>query len=137
MKRVSLVALLALGVLAMWTSDAVACKNCGCSAKQAAACSSKTSCPLQAALTKANLTAEQKKKVDILLAECKAACKKASETCCPRTQASLRAKALKDLQTKLSALLTADQKKIVEPVFAKLGTCGRKAGSCSKAGCGK
>ena len=138
MKRLSLVALL-FGVLAMWTSDAVACTKCGCSKKKAAACSKKASCPLGAALKAAKLSTEQQKKVDALLAECKAACKKASQSCCPSTKASLRAKALKGLQTKLSAVLTANQKKTVEPAFAKMGTCGKKAGSCSKAGggCGK
>ncbi len=88
-------------------------------------------------MKQAKLTAEQQKKVDALLAECKTACQKAGKSCCPSTKASLRTKALKDLQTKVSAVLTADQKKIVEPAFAKMGK--KAAGSCSKkgGGCGK
>ena len=136
MKKLSLVALLAVGLLAVGTSDAVACKNCGCSKKKAdAACAKKGTCPLAAALKAAKLSKEQQKKVDALMAECKAACQKAGKSCCPDTKASLRTKAMKTLQTKLAAILTADQKTIVEPAFAKMG---KKAGAGAKTGgCGK
>jgi len=39
MKRLCVVALLAIGLVALWTADAAACKGCGCSKKKAAAAS--------------------------------------------------------------------------------------------------
>jgi len=138
MKKLSFVALLVVAVLALGTSDAIACKGCGCSKKKAAAtCSKKASCPLAVALKKANLSAEQQKKVDALLANCKTACKKASDKCCPSAKASGKAAAMKNLQAELAKVLTADQMKGVKAAFGK--RAAKKAGSCSKkaSGCGK
>ena len=139
MRRLSLVALLVLGVVALFSADAVACKNCGCSSKKAATCSKKAGCPIQAALAKANLTGEQKAKVDAILAECKASFKKAGECGCPKKSAALKAEAKKSLQAKVMAVLTPEQKKAVAPAFAELSGGAKKAGSCSKSagGCGK
>ena len=138
MKRLSLVALLVLGVVALFSVDAVACKNCGCS-KKASSCSKKAGCPVQAALAKANLTTDQQKKVDAILTECKASFKKAADCGYPKKSAALKAEAKKGLQAKLMAVLTPEQKKALVPVFAKQSGCSKKTGSCSKSagGCGK
>ena len=139
MRRLSLVALLVLGVVALFSADALACKNCGCSKKKAATCSKKAGCPVQAALAKAKLTADQQKKVDAIMAECKAAFKKAGDCGCPKKSAALKAEARKGLQAKLMAVLTPEQKKVLAPALVKLSGCAKKAGSCSKSagGCGK
>jgi len=139
MRRLSLVALLVLGVVALFSADALACKGCGCSKKKAAtACSKKAGCPVKASLAKAKLTPEQKKKVDAIMAECKAACKKAAAGGCPNKAKALKAEAQKGLKAKLLAVLTADQKKIVEPAFAKAkaGCCPKSAGAAKAKVCG-
>lgn len=126
MKKVALVAVAVMALL-MWTDGLMACQKCGCSAKAKI-----SGCPVKAALSTVKLTPEQNKKVAGLMATCKAACTKAAGIGCSKTRAKVIGSARKKLKTDLLALLTPEQRKVVEPALAKW--TGRK-GSTPKA-CG-
>ena len=126
MKRSFVVALMMVGLVAFCAVEAFACKTCGCSKAKAA-----VKCPISAALAKVSLTAEQKSKVDALLAACKEAVKKASACGCPKKAAALKAEAVKTLKAELYKVLTPEQKKIFDATLA-----AAKIGTKAKGGCG-
>ena len=143
MQRLFVIALIALGLVAFGSVDALA--QCGGGAPAAAGCgltrstcgtttqacpmaaAKKGGCPIEVALTTLKLTDAQEKKVAAAKAELKASLAKAGNAGCPIKASGLRKTAGKTYKGKVLAALTPKQQKALAAALAKPKAAAKQA----------
>ena len=134
MSKKIIMPLVVLGLLAL-SLEAMADKACSAAKKGATCSKAKKVCPVATALKAAKVTPAQQKKIDALMVQLKATCTKAKACRCPVKSAKDVKKAKQAFCCKMLAVLTAEQRKTVQPVVAKWAGCTKHAKACDAKVC--